>query len=433
MKSNLCYQLQNSWQIISNAGSLFATRLITSGLGFFFWWLAARLYEPKALGLASAATSAMLLLGMLGVAGLDILLVGELPRRRTEAGVLLTSAGLAAGVLAGLLGLGFAHGAPYLSAELSPLSQDFSSALLFAFGVAMTSISLVADQAMIGLFRGDIQFWRNFIFTFTKLGVLGLLARWFTRGQGMMILISWVAGSLLSLVLTALVVTKTDILSFRWPDLRQFRALGRPALGHYALNLALQAPGFFLPTLVAVSLSLTETAYYYASWMIAGMALTIPMALALVLFAIGAGDDALLGEKIGFSVKASFLFGGLLTLAILYGAGFLLKFFGPDYAANAEWPLRILSLGVFPLTIKQHYVAKSRVQNHLFRTAMLMTAGAVLELMLAYIGGHYGGLTGLSLGWLTANCLEAIFMFPAVIRTAVAHPASQVFDSEATV
>ena len=73
--------LETGWPIAFNAGSLMAAIVVNSGLGFVFWWLAARTFSPSEVGFAAAAVSAMTLLGTLGVLGLGTLLIGELPRR----------------------------------------------------------------------------------------------------------------------------------------------------------------------------------------------------------------------------------------------------------------------------------------------------------------------------------------------------------------
>ena len=47
-----------------NVISLAGTTVITSLFGFIYWWLAARYYPADSVGLASAGTSAMMLLGV---------------------------------------------------------------------------------------------------------------------------------------------------------------------------------------------------------------------------------------------------------------------------------------------------------------------------------------------------------------------------------
>src|SRR5260370_17983866 len=67
--------------MLTNTASLVCTNLITSALGFVYWWLAARLFSPEAVGLVSAAISAMALLPTTSLLGFGSLLIGYLPQR----------------------------------------------------------------------------------------------------------------------------------------------------------------------------------------------------------------------------------------------------------------------------------------------------------------------------------------------------------------
>src|ERR1700730_8371840 len=135
--------------ILVNAGSLVGTTAVTAGLGFVYWLVAARVFSPEAFGLASASISAMSLLGFVGMLGLGSLLMGELPRQPEKASSLITSAVLVSGIAGGLLGLVFAIFAENVSAQFHPLDESVGVVALFAFGVGLTSASLVLDQAVI--------------------------------------------------------------------------------------------------------------------------------------------------------------------------------------------------------------------------------------------------------------------------------------------
>lgn len=52
----------NNSVMLINAGALVGTTVVTSMLGFAYWWLAARRFPPEAVGVASAS-AAMVLLG----------------------------------------------------------------------------------------------------------------------------------------------------------------------------------------------------------------------------------------------------------------------------------------------------------------------------------------------------------------------------------
>ena len=126
------------------------------------------------------------------------------------------------------------------------------AALLFATGVAFTSIGLVMDQALIGLLQGQIQLQRNAVFAGAKLLLLLLTSLLLAANFKMLIFATWAAGSLLSLVYVGVVGlrrTRTQRMPHR-PQLQLLRQLGGTSLRHYALNLTLKIPGYMLPLLV---------------------------------------------------------------------------------------------------------------------------------------------------------------------------------------
>src|SRR5437660_5496776 len=84
MKMSLPQQIKAHSTVLVNAGSLVGSTVVTSGLGFVYWWIATWQFSAEAIGLGSAAIQAMTLLGTFGLFGLGTLLVGELPRQAGE-------------------------------------------------------------------------------------------------------------------------------------------------------------------------------------------------------------------------------------------------------------------------------------------------------------------------------------------------------------
>lgn len=432
MRSTLSYWLGTYRVILANAGSLVGTTMVTSGLGFIYWWLAARQFPPEAVGFGSAAISGMILLGNVGVLGFGTLLIGELPQQPGNEGSLISTALFVVGVAGGGLGLLFAIAAPRMSVDLRALAESLGSILLFALGVSLTAITLVLDQAVVGLLRGDLQLWRNAIFAVAKLVVLLMAGMWLTNKFGLTIYASWLGGNLVSLaILAGYVLLKNGRATIYWrPQWGMIRKLGRAALGHHAFNLTLQAPSLMMPIVVTAALSARMNAYFYTAWMIASFAAVAPVALTTVLYAVGAADPAALAHKIKLTLKLSAAAGLLACATLLISADYVLGLFKATYAEQAGWTLRILSLGVFPLIIKNHYVAICRIYGRVTNTALFMAAGGLLELILAAIGASIGGLAGLSLGWASAICIEALFMARTVYRVAV--PREEILNRQQT-
>lgn len=406
--------------IITNAASLVGTTAITSVLGFGYWLLAARLYPKREIGLASAAIAAMTLLGIVGMLGLGTLLIGELKRRPGREGSLIATALLAAGSAGAVLGLVFVTTARLVSKEFEPLAADPVSIGVFALGASLTAATLVLDSAIIGLLRGSLQLVRNAVFSITKLALLFGAAVVFSWRLWLAIFATWVFGNLVSLLAIAMItIRRRHLTESHRPQLSLVRGLGRSAIAHHSLNLALQLPSLTLPLIVTMTLTATTNASFYIAWTIASFAFVGPIHLSTMLYAVGSASPSNLARNVRVTVGLAMTVSIVAAAVILVVGTPLLRVFGASYSAQAAATLKILTLAVFPVAIRSHYVALSRIHGHLVRTALLVAGGAILELGLAVMGARAGGLSGLSWAWLGALLIESLVTLPAVYRAAV--------------
>ena len=400
--------------VLVNAGSMMGTVLVTALLGAAFWLLAARRLSPDAVGVGSAAVSAMILLGYLATVGLGTLLMGELPRREQHRG-LLNAALAVSGATGAVLGLAFALLAPLVSTDLSPLSETWAAALVFAAGAGLTALAWVLDQALIGLMRGGIQLTRNVVFSVVKLAVLFLFVLAVAAPNGVWIYSAWAAGIALSLVvLTRFYLRRGD--DRLRPRFDLLKAMRVDAATHHVYNLAIRAPDLILPLIVVSVLSAAANANFYIAWMIASFGFMVPVSLSTVLYAVGSGDPTRLFERYRFSVALSACLGLAANAVLLAIGGPLLGLFGASYEQGGLATLHILALGVFPETVKAHYLSIGRVERRIPQTMPIVIGGMVLELAAATAGGALGGLEWLAAGWLAATCVEAAVMSRDVLR-----------------
>ncbi len=406
--------------MLFNTGSLATTSLVTSVLGFAYWWLAAQRFPPAAVGFASAAISAMTLIGTVCILGMGTLLIGELPRQRGKEMSLISAALLLVGGVAGLIGVLFAIVAPSISSNFMPLRSDPLDIAVFAIGVSLTSTSLVFDQALVGLLRSDLQLWRNTLFAVAKLVVLFVSATMLLHPLSMAIYATWAFGNILSLsLLIGLIVSRRKWPGhFFRPEWNLLRQLSTTAMQHHMLNLVLQAPPLIMPVLVTVLLSATTNAWFYVSWMIANIGTLIPYALTTALYATNATQSEMLAHKVRLTLGLAIVLCGLIYTFLLLGSQQVLGLFGQSYAEQALWSMRILALGVFPRIIKDHYVTINRIHRRMSQAIVPMLFGGLLELSMATLGAHFGGLPGLSFGYVLALCSEAIYGAPTVYHAA---------------
>lgn len=406
--------------ILSNASSLCGTSVATSLLGFGFWWLAARLFPPSAVGYGSAAISTMTLLGTIGMLGLGTVLIGELARRPQGSGGLVSAALLASGAASAALAIGFVLFAPYVTTRPVPFAANFYTVVLFALGVALTGVTAVLDEALLGLLLGKLDLLRNMAFCVAKLAALALVAIVVHDQFGVSILAAWVTGSAVSVLLLALLLHRRGVRVLHVPEWVILRRLSRTATSHSWLNLVLQSPQAAIPIVATGLVSATAGASFFAAWMIVSFAYIVPTHLSTVLYALGAADKAALQREIRFTLRLSLLAGLIGVPLLLACASLGLHLFGATYAELGALPLRLLALGYFAVVFKIHYVAICRVHGRVARAAVLMTAGSLLELGAAVMGAITGGLVGLSLALLAAMSLEGMLTMRTVLRAASA-------------
>lgn len=406
--------------LLANASSLVAATVMTSVLGFGYWALAARVFSQEAIGYGSAAISAMTLLGTIGMFGLGTVLIGELPRREPSphrAG-LVSAALLTSGLGSLALGLGFCLVAPYISDSFANMVGTLGKTILFAVGVMLTAASMVFDQATIGLMRGGLQLSRNLAFSIAKIIILPASAVLLHDEFGTGIIFSWVTGTALSMIPTAIRLRVGGTQVFPRPDWGVLRRLRRTAVAHNWLNLAIQIPWLMLPVLVTIVVSPSANAAFYIAWVLTNFLYIVPSHLSTVLFAIAAADPEAVAPKLRFSLRLCLIIGlpGMLFLGL--GAHLALSLFGADYARTATLALWLLVVGYLPAIPRAHYIAVCRANGKISRAAGILTTTAAVKILAAALGGASGGLKGLSFALLVTSLLESFVTTPTVIRAA---------------
>ena len=406
--------------LLKNAGSLLATTGLNSAMGFVYWTVAARLFSQSVVGYGSATISAVTLLGTIGMFGLGTVLIGELPHR-TRRGGLVWAALLTSAFGSLILGVGFACIASSLNSRFDAIAGNPQRALLVSLGVVLTALCLVFDQATIGVFRGEVQLFRNFVLSLTRLLLLPVAAIVVHDKFGAGITVSYVAGMGLSLAAAAVQLKCTGASVLHRPDWDVLRGLGRTALAHNWLNLAISAPYSLIPVIVTVVISPQANAAFYVAWMLSSFVYLIPQHLSTVLFAVAAANPRAIARKLRFTVGISVAVGLPASLALALGARLALRLFGASYVPVAATPLVLLALAYLPVIPKVHYIAVCRAVGKVSRAAAVLTAFTVLEVAGAAVGGALHGLVGLSVALLIVGVAEGIATTPAVVRAAIVH------------
>ncbi len=385
-----------------------AANVGNAAFGFVFWTAAARLYEPREVGLAAAAVSAVGLLAMLATLGLDQALVRFVPEAADPRGLVNSSLTLGA-VVALVLSLGFVAGLDLWSPALLPLRQHpLAVAGLVVAAVGATGSGLL-HNAFLAWRRAGLGLVQSSVFNVIRIVLVvafavgsqavGLIGAW---ALGLAAGVSWGATSGLS-----------RATGFRYRPVLQRAAVNDMthfAFANYAATVLWGAPVFLLPLLVANLTGPAAAAYFYVATAVGGLVTMIPWAVSASLFAHGSHDEEQLVRYALESGRAILLLLVPAVALILLLGDRVLLLFGRTYSAEGTRLLQFMALATLPLAVNFLFFSVRRVQRRMApvvaTTAWILAATLGLSVVLL----PRMGLVGAGVAWLAAQTSVAMML-----------------------
>jgi O-antigen/teichoic acid export membrane protein len=393
-----------------SALALVAAKVGTMGFGFLAWIVAARLYPANEVGLASGAVSAVTLCAQIALVGVGSAVITLLPGHMDRPARLLDTSVSLLTLSAAATALAFILFAGSVLHELRVVAADPIYAILFVILAITGTLGVLFDQVSTARRRGDQALIRGVAAGVITLIAVLLIARWLRGETSRDIFAAWVLGGLVTWSLGLLVVGRA-VSGYRYrPVLARTLAveLSRVGLPNYFLTLTERAPGFVLPIVVTELLSPADNAHWYAAWMMAWVVFVIPIQVGMTSFAEIAREPRQTGRIIRHGIRTSLGVGvaGGLGMAIL--AGPLLGLLGSGYAAAGAFPLRILVIGIVPLTFIQAYFSYCRARRRLGEALALGTVNSIASVAAPAAAGVAGGLVAMGMAWLAVQAVSAI-------------------------
>ena len=409
-------RLRGHLDLFLNAGSLMATTAITSLFGFAYWWLAARTAPAEAVGQASAAVSAMTLIGTIGMFGMGTMLISDLPTLVGRRWELISTCLVVSGSAATLGGLFYVALAYLAVPGLQDALGSTAATVLLVFGIALNAMTLVLDEALVGLLAGPMQLMRNAWFSVIKLVLLAGLTLLPVATTGGDLLLTWVAGMAMSVAMLDRALRRRGMIDSVRPRLALLRGRARATFDHNLLNLATYLPRAALPLVVTAVLSAEANASFYTAFMVTSFLAMVPGNVALTLFAVASGDRAALRSKVRMGLLICLAVGLPVSIFVSVFAEPIMGIFGAGYAASAGAALAILALTYIPFVFHHFFLAISRVQGRVRGAGIFSVFAGVAELGAAWYGGSRGSLTEL-VGWVAVvMAVETVIVAPTVLR-----------------
>ena len=248
--------------------ALVANTVGTTAVGFFYWVVAAHLYDRQALGRCSALVSALIVMSSLAQLDGPTILPRFLPQAGRSAGRFIAYGYGASSVAALVLGVGFVTILPRLSPQWQFLRASPSLAVVFVVALVIWGIFALEDAALTGLHRAVVVPLENSAYGVAKLLLLvvvatvlpstGVFAAWLIPLLAIVPAVNW--------LIFRRYVRRRDAVS---ASALRAREVIRFALLDYLGTLFAQGYGYVMPLLVLSVLGAAANSSFFVAWTIA--------------------------------------------------------------------------------------------------------------------------------------------------------------------
>ena len=405
---------QKLWQfattpLYSNAFYLMLNTAIMALLGFFFWMIVARFYSESEVGFSSAIISAINLLSIISLAGLNTSLIRFLPQSDKPRELINTSYTLSSLISLVVAGI-FIAGLSLWSPSLDFIKQNTIFTLVFIVFTLSWTLSSMVGATFVARRRAGFVLSKNTIFSALKIPFPILLVSLF-RTFG--VVASWGIANAIALAISIFLFLPRVQEGYKPepalnPNLIKY--MWRYSAGNYLSNLLSASLKFILPLMVVNLLGARQNAYFYVAWMIANLLSAIPTSISQSLFAEGSHFEDKFRENVTKSLKFTFLLLVPAVVVLILVGKWLLLAFGQSYSLNAVSLLWILSLSSLPLAVNRIYSTILRVKGRLKELIAIWVFIAVSVLLTSYLLMPAFGIMGIGYAWFGAHAVAAIYI-----------------------
>lgn len=417
--------------LVGGSSAVMTATVVTSLLGFGYWWLLTQHMSAHAVGAAVSAMALASTAALLATAGLQPALAVTVPALAPSGQRAVTRLAIRqAATRASIAGVLAVTGVRLASASLPELSSPLVAALIVATAAAV-AVAGVVDAACMGRRRARGMSGRNGAFAAGKLAVVTvtvvIAGDWGPTAACALVLASWGGCALISAAVTVRWLFKDvpHVLSDAASTGVTTDAAPRlAAVGwHHATEVAGQLPGLALPLLVAVRLGPVQAAYFNITWMVGGVCFLLAPAVASALVADGGHEPDRLSHR---ARTALLVVGGLLVppVAVFTVAGSrILDVFGAGYGASGTGLLVLLALSAVPDALTNVAVAVWRVRGRLARAAALNAGMSTAALCFTALTLPWLGIAAAGWAWLLAQAAGCVVVGVDLARRRNRRPA----------
>lgn len=386
-----------------NSFFIMLTFVVSSGIGFVFWILAAKVYSAEYVGLNTALISSMTLIASISLLGFDQSIIRFFPEM--DKSRIFSTSLIVTFVFTTLIWIIYIEGIDLWSPDLSIIKDV---AFIFYIFLISNVFMNLSGSAFLALRKSKYYFVQNVItgsrllllFPFIIFGSLGIF-----NSFG----VSFTLATIFSLIL----LYKLGIHPKKM-DKNILKKSYRFSAGNYLFGLLTGTPSLILSIVVLNVLGAEQTAYYYISLTIVSVLYIIPSSFSTSVFVEGSHGEPLRKNvlKSIYSI-AILLIPSSILLYIL--APFLLSLIGSNYL-NALGIFRLMILTAFGLIFYNIFISIKKIQKDMKGLLFIGILYAISLLGLSYVLMLKYGLIGVGYAWIFTYGFISVIMIIMAIR-----------------
>lgn len=379
-------KLKSLWSdsLYRNSFWLMAGSFSMAGIGFVYWIIAARLYTPEQIGLATTFLSAASLVNGFAMLGFGTTLIRFLPTSEVKEKKINTAFTVVS-TAAFLIGLLYLFGLPTFTNKLLFIRASIPTLLIAIFFFPLNTINGITDSVFIAFRQAQWVFVSNisqsiikfiFLFLFSSLGVWGVIG-------------SNIVATVIATSLCLILISRLYSIHFK-PTLDEaiLKSVRKFALGNYASGLIGSLPNMLLPIIITNRISPEQTAYFYMPNMIAGLLTMIPSTISRSYLTESSHSTSNLSLKKPLLISYSLLIPSILFL-VTFGRQ-ILSLFGKSYSVAGYYYLVVMCVSILIMVINYFLGVRLMVNNRLKAMVISNSIGSAVYISSALFAISYG-------------------------------------------
>ncbi|QHN43070.1 oligosaccharide flippase family protein [Candidatus Mycosynbacter amalyticus] len=389
---------------MKNSLYLLVGSLATAGFGFIFWIIAARLFDPPTVGIATVLVSLSSLISLLSLAGFDSSFVRFLPRSQHKnayinSGMVVTTA------LSIILSCVFLVISYFTTPDLRGIISSPLIIVLFTTLTVASSLNLLTNSVFIAHREAGYIVVINTVFNIVKVILPFAFIPYGSVGVFVAAGAAQAVGLVLSLYYMHVRYNYRPRLAI---DSRALRQTFSYTFGVYVGSVLNLLPPTLLPLIITQQLGAASTAYYYMAFNIVTIIFTVAYSAMQSAFAESAHDETKLRQNVLQGIKSSLFFTIPAIAGCLMLGSHVLGVFGHAYAQAATPLLWIMGLSAVAVTLYSALGAVLKIAHDTTSFIATNVAYVLVIVVGSYLLMPQYGLLGIGYAWFAGNIIAII-------------------------